>query len=315
MPVLKLNALGAVPSAADGAIPLDARLDAALSCTDDRAPIVVLLHGFRFSPYGRNANPHEHILALDPGIEDWKAVSWPRALGFDGTTHGEGLCLAFGWEAAGSIWAAYDEAGRAGLALADVICRIAARAPGRRVDLIGHSLGARVALAALAALPSASVGHAILMAPAEFRARAAEALDSPAGRQARLLNVTSRENDLYDRLLECLLDPTGRHGRTLGQGLSRPEANRIDLQIDDPETLEVLAELGHRIPPPSRRICHWSPYLRPGMLDLYRALIRGALSFERLRSDLPEARSARWSRLISAPRPALPLPFARKAPS
>ena len=37
---------------------------------------------------------------------------------------------------------------------------------------------------------------------------------------------------------------------------------------------------------PPRRICHWSPYLRPGTIALYRALIDGSLSARDLPGDL-----------------------------
>jgi pimeloyl-ACP methyl ester carboxylesterase len=315
MPLIQVNAVDEFPRPVAGAAPLDDQLDAALARSSDRAPIAVLIHGFRFSLHRRDMSPHDHILALDPTINNWKAVSWPRALGFDGTSPNEGLCIAFGWEASGSIWAAYDEAARAGLALSRLIERIAARAPGRPVDLLGHSLGARVALTALSACPASALGHAVLMASAEFADRAETVLETQAGRQSRILNVTSRENDLYDWLLESLVAPARGGGRALGHGLDTPSANWIDLQIDHSETLDALAALGHDIAPPSRRVCHWSPYVRPGMFGLYRALIRGELPFEMLRTRLPRARSARWSRLLAAPRPALPLPFARNAPS
>ncbi|WP_254813701.1 alpha/beta hydrolase [Rhodovulum sp. ES.010] len=298
-----------------GSAPLDAQLDAGLASLPSRAPIAVLLHGFRFSPRRDRKSPHRHILSLSPEAESWKAVSWPRALGFTGQSPAEGLCVAFGWEAGGSIWRAYDEAAQASAALARLVEEIRARAPNRTVDLVGHSLGARVALAAIADLPAGAVGHAVLMAPAEFAPRAHAVLDTPAGRRARILNVTSRENDPYDLALEMLVGPVRGGGRALGHGLEDAPTGWVDLQIDHAETLAALAQMGHAIAPPDRRICHWSPYIRPGMLELYRALIRGDLPFELLRAGLPQARSARWSRLLALPKRPLPLPFAGNAPS
>ncbi|MGC9418355.1 MAG: hypothetical protein ACP5EN_05210 [Rhodovulum sp.] len=315
MPLVRVNANADRPAALDGAPPLAAQLDAVLAGLPADAPIAILIHGFRFSPRQSGKTPHNHILALDPEASRRRAVSWPRALGFTGQDRAEGLCVAFGWEADGTIWQAYEEAARAGVALARLVAEITARAPGRGVDILAHSLGARVALTAAGAMAAGALNHAVLMAPAEFTPRARAALDSAAGRRARVLNVASGENDPFDLLLETLLVPARVGGRALGHGLEDAPRGWLDLRIDDPQTLEALAKMGHAIAPPVRRVCHWSPYLRPGMLALYRALIRGTLSFEMLRAGLPRARPARWSRLLAPPRRPLLLSFARNAPS
>ncbi|RAP40933.1 hypothetical protein BYZ73_12080 [Rhodovulum viride] len=314
MPLVQVNAAGERPEPQGGAARLGLLLDRALAGLPPRAPVAVLIHGLKFSPSVPELSPHRHILALDPEERCWKAVSWPRALGFTGQSRSEGLCIAFGWESGSNVWRAYDEAARAGVALARLIEAIRLRAPDRRVDLLGHSLGARVALSAMAALSTDAVGHAVLMAPAEFASQAQAALRSTAGRRAKILNVTSGENDLYDWLLERFVARRG-DGPTLGRGLGAAQANWADLRIDDAPTLAALAGLGHRVAPPDRRICHWSPYVRPGMLALYAALIRGDLPYELLRTRLPEARAARWSRLLALPRVELSLPFAGNAPS
>lgn len=315
MPLIRVNAMGERPQPLDGDAPLAAQIDAALAGMAAGAPLAILVHGYRFNPDRPARSPHRHILALDPETGGRKAVSWPRALGFGADPQAAGLCIAFGWDAAGSIWTAYDQAARAGAALACLVAGIRARAPGRAVDVIGHSLGARVTLAAMAGLEAGALGHAVLMAPAEFAPRARAALDSPAGRRAHVLNVTSRENDPYDLLLETLVGPARGGGRTLGHGLEDAPPGWLDLRIDHPGTLAALAAMGHPVPPPTRRVCHWSPYLRPGLLGLYGALIRGELPFEMLRAGLPRAQTARWSRLLAPPRRPLPLPSAGNAPS
>ncbi|TCO72842.1 alpha/beta hydrolase [Rhodovulum euryhalinum] len=315
MPLIRVNADADRLQPFPGEPPLGERLAAALGTLPAAAPVTVLIHGFRFSPKVPELTPHRHILALDPDTGGWKAVSWPRALGFSGASDAEGLCIAFGWESDGTIWGAYDEAARAGAALAGLIAGIRAHRPGRAVDLVAHSLGARVALAAMTGLAAGAVGHAVLMAPAEFAPGARAALDSPAGRRARILNVTSRENDPYDLMLEALVGPVRGGGAALGRGLEDGPVSWLDLQIDHPETMTALARMGHRIAPPTRRVCHWSPYVRPGMMGLYRALIRGELPFEMLRAGLPQAQTPRWSRLLAPPRLTLPLPFAGNAPS
>jgi hypothetical protein len=46
--------------------------------------------------------------------------------------------------------------------------------------------------------------------------------------------------------------------------------------------------LGFRIAAPPRAICHWSTYLRPGLLPLYHALPRGDPPLSALRAAAPE---------------------------
>lgn len=276
-------------------------LAAALARLPAGQPVVVMIHGYRFTPGQHRHCPHRHILSINPPPSDRKAISWPRHLGLDGE---RGLAIAFGWAARGSVRGAYWRARAAGRALAELASRIARLAPGRQIDVIGHSLGARVALAAL---PHAAPGvfrKLILLAAAETRGPARAAMNSAAGQTVQVINVTTRENDLFDFLLEWL----ARFGldTAIGQGLGRALPNWLDLQIDQPETLAVLGRLGHALPPPPARICHWSPYLRPGVFGLYRALLDDTLSPAVLRPLLPARRDPRWSRLLN---PARGLPF------
>lgn len=282
-----------------------AALGAALADLPAGAPVTVLIHGFGYTPGRPGRCPHRTLLSAEPAPGRRRAGSWPRALG-----QGDGaLAVAFGWQAGGTIWHAWAEAARAGRALARVLDRLAA--DGRQADLVAHSLGARVALSALAQAPEGSVRRAILIAPAEFRAAAETALEAPAGRTAEVLNVISRENDLFDALVEWLIAPHRPGARTLGLGLAAPRPGWTDLAIDDAATLAALARLGHPVAPPDRRVCHWSGYLRPGLFPLYRAVLSGALPLPVLRAALPDGAPARWSRLAELA--ALPLPFGRRA--
>lgn len=270
MPILRINALGDRPLPADEGA-LDAALDRALARLRPDAPLVILVHGYKHSPHVAGHCPHGHILSLAPR-RGGRALSWPRHLGFGRGAPGEGLAVAFGWHARGTIWQAWREAETAGHALAALVARISER-HARPVGLFAHSLGARVCLAALPALPAGSVRRLVMLAGAEFGDRAAEALDSPAGRRAQVLNVTSGENLLFDLLLERLLQPPWATRRALGAGLPDLVPSWVDLRIDDPETRAHLARLGFRIPPPVRPVCHWSGYMRPGLFALYRALL------------------------------------------
>jgi pimeloyl-ACP methyl ester carboxylesterase len=288
MTITVINAVGTTPVEA-GATPLAAQL----AVLPPGAPVLILLH----------ADPHRNILSATSAR---RAPSWPRRMGFG---RGQpGLCIAFGWEAGGTLWRAYAEAGRAGVALAALIGHIRALHDGP-VSIMAHSLGARVALAALPLLAAGAVARMVLLAGAEFRACAQVALATPAGRSAEVLNVTSRENDIYDFLFERLLAPLSR-SPALGAGLDLPCC--LTLQIDAADHRAGLRRLGFRTADAARRVCHWSAYLRPGLFPLYRTflLAPGTLPMPLLRGILPDHQAPRWSRLLALP---LPLPRPRNA--
>lgn len=274
MPLVRINACGDRPEPVDD-------LGAALRALPPGAPVVVLVHGYKYAPDDAARCPHAHVLSLAPRAGS-RAMSWPRHLGFGRGDAGEGLCIAFGWSALGSVWSAHAEAARAGQALAAVIATVG-RAQAMPVHLLAHSLGARVALAAFRHLPEGAVGRAILLAAAETRAEAETALATPAGRKAEIVNVRTRENMVFDLLFRAAIHPHRPLARTLGAGLGRADDRWLDLGIDDAATRAHLAARGFRIPPPARRICHWSAYLRPGLFPLYRALLRDGLPLAALR--------------------------------
>ncbi len=305
MPLLKINA-GPEGPELDGGGDLDAALAEALADLPEDAPVLVLIHGYRFSPFSDTRSPHSHILSLTPRNGCWKALSWPRHLGFHRPAAQAGLCIAFGWEARGSLWRAWDAADAAGAVLADLIGRMR----GRRIEVVAHSLGARVALAAFPALEAGSVGRMVLMAAAEFQSTALERMQSPAGCTAEVINITSRENDLFDLMLEWTIRAPVAGDRALGAGLPESGANWLDIQIDCATTRSRLTYFGYRVPAPKRRVCHWSAYLRPGLFALYRDLIRSpeALPLAVLRHHLPPVTAPRWSRLLEWPSLSLPIP-------
>jgi hypothetical protein len=49
---------------------------------------------------------------------------------------------------------------------------------------------------------------------------------------------------------------------------------------------QALARLGFPLRPASARICHWQPYLRPGVFALYRALLARSLGQGQIRAQL-----------------------------
>jgi hypothetical protein len=275
----------------EGLVLDEARLARKLADLPAGAPLVAMIHGWRYAPGLVRDCPHGTILSPDPPAGNSRVVSWPRHLGLDGTN---GLAIGLGWHARCGLWTAHRRARFAGLALAEIAARIAVLAPGRRLHVIGHSLGARVALNALPHAAAGSFGRLILLAAAETRACAEKALASPAGATAEIVNVATRENDLFDACFEWGVHLGLR--TSVGQGLGRPAANWRDIWIDHPDTRSSLAAMGFPLPPPPGRVSHWSPYLRPGTFALYRALLDGSLP----PSVLPRTRPARrWSRLFT----------------
>lgn len=249
------------------------------------APIIVMVHGYRFSPSDPMHDPFTHIMApvrVHPGK---RALPWPRHLGFGRGDPLEGLGVAFGWEARGSFWHARREAWRAGEALADLVERLRTALPGRPIHVVAHSLGARVTLRAMRLLPEGALGRVVLMSPAEHRETARAAMASPAGRGAEVISVRSAENRAFDALLQLLVpwpDPV------LGLGLSGLP-NWLDFDPCDARVREAAAKLGHPIAPRRWRVCHHSSYARPGLMRLYRALLRepARLPLSALRVERP----------------------------
>lgn len=302
MPLIRIDA-------ETGAVSGIATLIGALDALPADAPVTVLIHGYKYAPGRDGRCPHRFILSPAPSGSGRIGLSWPHHLGL--CEDPGALGIAFGWQATGSLWRAWVEAGRAGAALGRLLAILSRQ--GRQADILAHSLGGRVVLEALTRAPAGSVRRAILITPAEFRHAAEAAMQSPAGRTAEVINVASRENDLFDLLIEWLIAPHRPGARALGEGLGRDLPNWTDLQIGDAATLRALASLGYPVAPSSRRVCHWSGYLRPGLFPLYRAILSGALPLPLLRASLPDAAARRWPRLVALPERFLPM--GQNAPS
>lgn len=289
-------ALVTVNARADGLDCDDTALSAALAALPVDAPVVVMIHGYRFMPGLPGHCPHEHILSLHPTPGVPRAVSWPQELGLGADE--AGLAIAFGWPSRGALRDCYARAALAGAQLAGLIARLRRMAPDRPVDVIAHSLGARVALSALHGVTAGDVGRVILLAAAELRSPAAAAMDTPAGRAAEVLNVTTAGNALFDLLLRTAL--TGGLARSLGAGLARPLPNWTDLPIDRADTRASLAARGFPLGAAGHRVCHWSAYLRPGVFPLYRAILARRIGPVTLRAAPFPAVKARRPRLPGA---------------
>ncbi|WP_227267375.1 alpha/beta hydrolase family protein [Roseobacter weihaiensis] len=289
MPLLRINATSAGLALHDSPQSARQRLSA-MSC--HAGPAIVMVHGYKYTPHLPGRCPHQRILG-------GALHNWPHQLGFEPTHRADGLGIAFGWSARGPLHKVYRRAADLGESLAAVISQLRAHRPERPVHIVAHSLGCEIALSALGHLPSGSVDRMVLMTGASFARHAERMLGSPAGRTAEVLNVTSRENDLFDAIFERLVPPPTRGDRAIGQGIAAP--NVATIELDCTETLLGLRRLGAQVADPTRRICHWSAYRRPGVMALYNRFLRrpADLLLRDLQDNLPGTRSPRWSRLLS----------------
>ncbi|NNU80232.1 alpha/beta hydrolase [Halovulum dunhuangense] len=275
-------------------LPFEMALAAALERLPERAPIVILVHGYRYCPSRRETDPHACLFSTDPASQTPRVLRWPGALGFSRRGLEDGLCIGFGWPAGAQpvtgalprgFARAYDTAAEAGAALAAIITAIEALAPGRSVDLMAHSLGARVALNAIAALDRPGIGQVILLDGAEYRQRALTLMTGAAAGAAQIFNVSTPENALFDLLLTGFGPLPG--ARPLSAGLSADLPFAFDLRLGEPVLRPALARRGIAIGPATRPVCHWSVYSRPGAMALYRAILRDRArwSVARLRAE------------------------------
>jgi hypothetical protein len=248
-----------------------------------------MVHGYKFSPSLPQFDPHRHILSLDPDRASRKAVSWPTALGAtpDGAGAAEPLCLAIGWEARRSPWQAYRMAAAAGAPLAALVNALHAIRPDLRIGALAHSMGARVVLSTLAQAQAGALSRAVLMAPAEMGRVAARFLDTPGGRAADILCVTTRENAVFEQLLGWTVGPHRVFDRAIGHRSRGLHPRLTHLRLHDPDACAVLAAMGYPLAPAMARVCHWSVYLRDGLFPLYRAVLTGRLPVAALRAALP----------------------------
>ena len=313
MPLVRINILNGNIAQADQTL---AGLRNHVQALPKGAPVILMVHGYKFSPVTPGRDPHDHILSLAPSSTSWKAMSWPAALGVGAGAGVEPLCLAIGWEARSTPWRAYATAGQVGRVLGDLVNTIHDTRRDLRIGALAHSMGARVVLSALSQSRPGAMGRAILLAPAEMGRVAHDFLETPAGRAANVLCVTSRENAVFEQLLGWTIGPHRVFDRAIGHR-GKPLHPRVtNLRIDDPTACAVLATMGYPLAPSTSRVCHWSVYLRGGLFPLYRAVLSGRLPIAALRAALPGQAAATLPLPPSfGPSCALPLPLGGKVSS
>lgn len=312
MPILRLNA-GATGLALHGS-PASA-ISALRRAAVGTGPVIVMIHGYKYDPESADCSPHNTIFAHRHHPDKPQQVPWMRHMGFGTGDPDEGLAIAFGWRARGNLWSAQASARAAGQHLAKVITQLRRLAPQRPVHVVTHSMGSEVIFEALHALPAGAVQRIVTLTGASYASRAAAAMHTMAGACAELINVASRENDLFDFMFERLIAPPQPGDRAMGAGIDL--ANAVTLQLDCQSSLALLTRFGGHILQAERRVCHWSGYTRPGALRFYARALRQpqAVPLAALQRDLPARAAPRWSRTFARPALSLPLPLSQKTAS
>lgn len=262
------------------------RLVRALGDVPADAPIVIMIHGYRFHPGIAQVDPHRLLFSHRPDRTGWKIRSWPGGLGFDEHDGRSGLAIGFAWPArekhlpsllkrrCTGFAAVYDRAAFYGFRLAELVRMVQRLAHGRSIDVIAHSLGARVALCALRHLETVPE-RMILLGAAEFDARAREHVQARAGAGTpQIYNITARANDFYDVMFETFAPRRRWSDRAVGLGPVRDLPQWLDIQIDRQDVTAWINAQGVRLRPSEVRFCHWSFYTRAGAFDLYQAILR-----------------------------------------
>lgn len=286
------------------------------------APVTVLVHGYRYSWRPLRGigchDPHRTLYLLGDlapcARKRPRTANWPHALGFSEQAPRDGLCIALGWDA--RHWrpgldcfaAVHRTAGRTAAALGTLVRALVAADPGRRVDVLSHSLGARLVLQALRQTPELPIARAILLGGAEYSAEARSALAAQdrAGGTTEFYHMIARANDLYDGLFQLFAPaPPVPGDLPLGaRGLGERHPRWLDLQLDHPEARRWLIRQGLAPQRPPERVSHWSFYADPGAMAFYSAILRErrlwSIAAMRARG-LPTEIERRWSRLVPRP--------------
>lgn len=270
---LAINAGRGMPVWSDGAAVDGPSLEAALGRHPEAAPLVVLVHGYRYVPQKSRLSPHSTLFGM----------RWCEGLRVHAPV--EPVLIGFGWHALGvgrtplaTLRGAYRRAVPAAGALAQLFDLLARVAPGRPVNVLAHSLGGRVVLLACRATPHAALGRFVLMGPAEFREKAQQALEPHLGSGLEIYNIIAAENRLFDRLFQRIVGPRRSDG-VLGEGLGLADPlcarHWLDLDLDDPRLGAFLAREGIALAPRRALVDHWGFYRREGTLALYARLLSG----------------------------------------
>lgn len=293
MPLIQLVSTGDVPRLRGDTRPLLSTLAETLETQPVSRPVFVLLHGLRYDAATPSTDPAASIFSAIPPKGDPRTVSWPRHLGFGRGRAEEGLCIGLSWPARTGLRQAYNRAADAGRSLAHLVDLIRFADPRRKIVVLAHSLGARVALCALPHIRTGRIHRMVFVYGAEIGSEATRLLGTATRPLPDILNVTSRENRIIDRAFATAITGCPWAKTIGGRGAAQPLWT--DLPLHDPATLALLRAHGYPISTALRPICHWSGYLRPGVFAVYRDFLNGsgALPLPQLSTLPDQTRSTR----------------------
>ncbi len=198
-------------------------LEPALAAIPDGEPIVIYVHGHENWP------PDDVLLQAREKPALSINFNWPAKARFAGVVP-DAVRL-------------YDQAGQAAGALADLINLLGELAPDHRIDLMGHSLGARSCLSALPLLKHPNISRLICLSAVEFSAITLLALQVPVARKIAFYNVTSPRQPVFHRLMHHFGPRPGPSDRLLSTGFAFPRKNWLDIRLDNPVVRRPLADL------------------------------------------------------------------------
>jgi hypothetical protein len=266
------------------------------------------------NPHARLYHFEKHPLEVEMRHH---STSWPLGLGFeqdDGGRHG--LCIAFGWYSNPGFFSslfshglnfyakAYNEAETAAWQLVCLL-HVLTRRLNRPVDLFCHSLGSRVVIRALAqavqpepnlAASGQALSHlieltdrVILLAGAE-KVLEAQLMMSRLNRWSNELggmvelpdfyNITSRENDVLDKLGENFGPAAAGSKQVIGHnGLEALDPSWVDIQLDAPEVAAWFRKRKYTVSGDNTSsvlavLDHWIHYTWPDNMRVYRDILR-----------------------------------------
>jgi hypothetical protein len=234
------------------------------------APVTIMIHGYRFCPFSPPMTRTAISCRSPPASDCWKAVSWPRHLHLDRPGRARHrLRLA-----------------RDGRPAPRRRARLRCRAqPGAddRGDPPRAARCARPHRRPFARRPRGADGagdgaagrhqpHDPDVGGGVSRRGGARAVPAGGGAVPRAQRDQRRKRGLRPHVPPGRAAPKRALDRPLSAGLGHMPAAPISPSTTTPRRA-ALGALGHRLRPPSTRICHWSGYMRPGLFAVYRRML------------------------------------------
>lgn len=198
-------------------------LEPVLETLPKNAPIVIYVHGHLDWPHPDILQQARKQVGLAI------TLSWPAQARFLGLVP--------------DVNQLYIDAGNAAPALAELINLLGRLAPHHQVDLLAHSLGARVGLQSLQYLQRDNLARFIGLAAVEFSAYTLLALQEPAARDIAFYNVTCPKPALFHHLMHYLGPRPGPADGLLCRGFAFPRSNWIDICLEKPTVQRSLTKL------------------------------------------------------------------------